>query len=329
VDRLRVGTLGAARITPAALIKPARQVPEVVVTAVAARDPARARQFADRHGIPVVHDSYAALIADPDIDAVYNPLPNSLHAPWTLRAIAAGKHVLCEKPFTSNEAEAIEVADAASSSGLVVMEAFHYRYHPLARRMLDVVAGELGRLRHVEAALCFPLPRFSDIRYQFDLAGGATMDAGCYPINCIRLLGQDEPAVVSARAKLHGPAVDRAMVADFRFPGGATGRISTSLWSGQLVRLGARAVGEHGEMRAFNYLSPQAFNLLTVRVGGRTRRERVRGEATYTYQLRAFAAAVLRGEPVITTPEDAVANMRQIDDVYRAAGLPLRGASAP
>jgi predicted dehydrogenase len=239
--------------------------------------------------------------------------------------MAAGKHVLCEKPFTSNEAEAAEVADAARSAGLVVMEAFHYRYHPLARRMQDVVAGELGRLRHVEAALCIPLPRFSDIRYRFDLAGGATMDAGCYAINCIRLLGPGEPAVVSARAKLHGPAVDRAMVADFRFPGGATGRISASLWSGRLLRLGARAVGERGEMRVLNYIAPQVFNLLTVRAGGRTRRERVRGEATYAYQLRAFAAAVLRGEPVITTPEDAVANMRHIDDVYRAAGLPLRG----
>ncbi len=322
-----MGTLGAARIAPAALIRPARQVPEVAVTAVAARDPARARQFAAKHDIAVVHDSYEALIADPDIDAIYNPLPNSLHAPWTLRAIAAGKHVLCEKPFASNEAEAAEVADAARSAGLVVMEAFHYRHHPLARRMLDVVTGELGKLRHVEAALCFPLPRFSDIRYRFDLAGGATMDAGCYPINCIRLLGQDEPAVVSARARLRGPAVDRAMVADFRFPGGATGRIITSLWSGQLLRLGARAVGERGEMRVFNYLSPQAFNLLTVRAGRKTRRERVRGEATYTYQLRAFAAAVLRGEPVATTPEDAVANMRQIDDVYRAAGLPVRGTT--
>jgi predicted dehydrogenase len=326
VDRLRVGTLGAARITPAALIKPARQVPEVTVTAVAARDPARAREFAARHGIPVVHDSYEALIADPEIDAVYNPLPNSLHAPWTLRAIAAGKHVLCEKPFTSNEAEAQEVADAAKSAGLVVVEAFHYRYHPLARRMLDAVA-ELGKLRHVEAAVCFPLPRFSDIRYQFDLAGGATMDAGCYPINCIRLLAQGEPTVVSARATLHGPVVDRAMVADFRFPGGATGRIVTSLWSRNVLRLGARAVGERGEMRVFNYLAPQAFNLFTVRAGGTTRRERVRGEATYTYQLRAFAAAVLRGEPVLTTPEDAVANMRQIDAVYRAAGLPLRGTA--
>jgi predicted dehydrogenase len=305
---------------------------------VAARDPDRARRFAARHGIAVVHDSYEALIADPDVDAVYNPLPNSLHAPWTLRAIAAGKHVLCEKPFTSNEAEAAEVADAAKSAGLVVMEAFHYRYHPLARRMQQIVAGvgnaggggeraggELGALRHVEASLCFPVPRFSDIRYQFDLAGGATMDAGCYAINCIRLLGPGEPEVVSARARRHGPDVDRAMVADFRFPGGATGRIRTSLFSTQVLRISARAVGELGEMRVLNYLAPQAFSLLTVRSGASTRWERIRGEATYTYQLRAFAAAVLRGEPVITTPEDAVANMRQIDDVYRAAGLPLRG----
>jgi predicted dehydrogenase len=339
VDRLRVGTLGTARITPEALLKPARKVPEVVVAAVAARDPARARQFAARHGIGTVHDSYQALIADPGLDAVYNPLPNSLHAPWTLAAIAAGKHVLCEKPLASNEAEAAEVAAAARSAGVVVMEAFHYRYHPLARRMLEIVAGpgtaaetngrgragELGEIRHVEAALCFPEPRFSDIRYQFSLAGGATMDAGCYAINCIRMLGGAEPTVVSAEAKLHGPVVDRAMTAVFRFPSGASGKISTSLWSSSLLRVGARAVGSRGEMRVLNYLAPQRFSLLTVKTGGNTRWERIRGETTYTYQLRAFAAAVLRGGPVITTAEDAVANMRQIDDVYRAAGLPIRG----
>jgi predicted dehydrogenase len=325
VDQLRIGTLGAARITPMALIRPARLVPEVTVTAVAARDRERARQFAARHGIARVHDSYEALIADPELDAIYNPLPNSLHAPWTLRAIAAGKHVLCEKPLTSNEAEAAEVAAAARSAGQVVMEAFHYRYHPFARRMLDAVA-DIGPLRHVEASLCMPLPRFGDIRYQFDLAGGATMDAGCYPISCIRLLGQAEPAVVSARARLHGRDIDRAMVADFRFPGGATGRVTAALWSGQVLRIGARAVGERGEMRAFNYLAPHVVNLLTVRTPAGTRRGRVRGEAsTYTYQLRAFAAAVLRGEPVLTTPEHAVANMHQIDAVYRAAGLRLRG----
>src|SRR5947209_5075309 len=181
MDRLRIGCLGAARIAPAALSKPARGDDEVEATAVAARDASRARAFAAKHGVPVVHDSYEALLADPDVDAIYNPLPNGLHGLWTLRALEAGKHVLCEKPFTANAAEAVLVADAAKASGLMVMEAFHWRYHPMAARMLEVIAsGDLGDVRRVEAALCFPLPLFNDIRYQLDLAGGALMDAGCY-----------------------------------------------------------------------------------------------------------------------------------------------------
>jgi predicted dehydrogenase len=327
VDRLRIGTLGAARITPAALIKPAHHIPEVTVAAVAARDPERARRFAAKHRIRRVHDCYQDLIDDPAVDAVYNPLPNSLHAQWTLRAIAAGKHVLCEKPFTANAAEAAEVAAAAGASGLVVMEAFHYRYHPLARRMREVVAaGEIGPLRYLEASLCFPLPRFSDIRYSYALAGGATMDAGCYAINWLRMLGPGEPEVLSARARLHGPDVDRAMSASFRFSGGVLGRMTASLWSGQVLRLDAKAVGDRGVMRVFNYVSPQTYNRLTVTGDGYTRRERVSGEPSYTYQLRAFAAAVRHGDPVLTTPEDAVANMTVIDAVYLAAGLSRRGA---
>jgi predicted dehydrogenase len=343
VDRLRIGTLGAARVTPAALLKPARQVPGVTVTAVAARDQERARRFADKHRIRMVHPSYQALIEDPAIDAIYNPLPNSLHAPWTLRAIEAGKHVLCEKPFTANAAEAATVAAAAKASGLVVMEAFHYRYHPLARRMQEVVlgrvadaddpgeraaagAGEIGPLRYLEASLCFPLPRFSDIRYSYQLAGGATMDAGCYAINWLRMLGPGEPEVVAAGAKLQSRGVDRAMSASFRFPGGVLGRMTTSMWSAQLLRLDAKAVGDRGVMRVLNYASPRPYNRLTVTADGYTRRERVSGESSYTYQLRAFAAAVLHGEPVLTTAEDAVANMTVIDAVYQAAGLPVRGS---
>jgi predicted dehydrogenase len=332
VDRLRIGTLGAARVTPAALIRPARQVPEVTVAAVAARDPERARRFAARHRIRRVHHSYQDLLDDPAIDAVYNPLPNSLHAPWTLRAIAAGKHVLCEKPFTANAREAAEVAAAAAASGLVVMEAFHYRYHPLARRMQEIVRGgpegpgEIGPLRYLEASLCFPLPRFSDIRYSYDLAGGATMDAGCYAVNCLRMLGPGEPEVLTARARLLRPDVDRAMAASFRFAGGVLGRMTASLWSGQLLRLDAKAVGDQGVMRVFNYVSPQSYNRLTVTADGYTRRERVTGEPSYTYQLRAFAAAVRHGDRVPTTPEDAVAGMTVIDAVYRAAGLSPRGA---
>ncbi len=328
MDRLRIGTLGAARITPGALLKPARRIPDVTVDAVAARDRERALRFAAKHRIRRVHDSYQDLIDDPAIDAIYNPLPNSLHAQWTLRAIEAGKHVLCEKPFTANAGEAAEVAAAARASGLVVMEAFHYRYHPLARRMQDVVlggTGEIGPLRYLEASLCFPLPRFSDIRYSYPLAGGATMDAGCYAINWLRMLGPGEPEVLSARAKLHGPDVDRAMSASFRFAGGVLGRMTASLWSGQVLRLDAKAVGDHGVMRVFNYVSPQTYNRLTVAADGYTRRERVSGESSYSYQLRAFAAAVRHGDPVLTTPEDAVANMTVIDAVYQAAGLPRRG----
>ena len=215
---MRIGILGAARIAPSALIKPAQGNAEVVVAAVAARDASRARAFAAKHGIARVHDSYEALIADPDLDAVYIPLPNSLHGRWTRAALAAGKHVLCEKPFTANAAEAREIAELAAKSDRVVMEAFHYRYHPLTLRVEQIIAsGELGKLQRVEAALCFPLPKFSDIRYDYSLAGGATMDAGCYAVHMVRTFGGSTPEVVSAQAKLRDPQVDRAMTAELRF----------------------------------------------------------------------------------------------------------------
>jgi predicted dehydrogenase len=335
---LRVGVLGAARITPTALIRPARAMPDVTVAAVAARDVARAQAFAGRHGIPVVHRSYAELIDDPGIDAVYVPLPNALHAEWALAAIAAGKHVLCEKPMTSNADEARAVAAAADASGLVVMEAFHYRYHPLARRALELVAT-IGPVRHIHTRLCFPLPRFGDIRYRFDLAGGAMMDAGCYAVHFLRHLGGAalpgaRPEVVAARAKLRSPQVDRYLTAGFRFTHGdapaavtATGQATASIWSSRLLGLSARVVGEAGELRVFNYALPQAYNRLTVRVGGRTRHERIAGEPSYTYQLRAFADAVRHGGPNLTPASDAVPTMALIDDAYRAAGLLPRGTA--
>jgi predicted dehydrogenase len=326
---MRIGVLGAARIAPAALLKPAQAVEGVEVAAVAARDRGRAQAFAARHGVPAVHDSYASLLADPSLDAVYIPLPNGLHAQWTLAALTAGKHVLCEKPFTSNAAQAKEVAAAADGTGLVVMEAFHYRYHPLARRMAELVGGgELGRIERVEAAMCFPLPRFSDIRYDFGLAGGALMDAGCYAVHALRLLAPADPEVTAARALTtrRDGRVDRAMTAQFTFPGGATGEIRASMWSARdLLRIQARAVGERGALTVTNYVAPQFWSRFTVTIdGGRRRRERFGGEATYVHQLRAFAAAV-DGEPAnLTPPSDSVATMSLIDDIYTKAGLPLR-----
>src|SRR5215470_13213106 len=178
---LRIGILGAARIAPMALIRPARQVPEVSVTAVAARDVDRARAFAKKHGLARVHSSYAELLSDPEIDAIYNPLPNGLHCEWTIKALEAGKHVLCEKPLASNADEAERMVAASTATGRVLVEAFHWRYHPLAGRMKEVVeSGQLGAVRHIETDFNIPLVFPNDIRYRYDLAGGATMDVGCY-----------------------------------------------------------------------------------------------------------------------------------------------------
>jgi predicted dehydrogenase len=325
---VQIGVLGAARIAPTALIKPAKTNADVVVAAVAARDVSRARAFAVKHGIARVHDSYEALIADPDLDAVYNPLPNGLHGRWTRAALAAGKHVLCEKPFTANAAEAREIAELAAKSDRVVMEAFHYRYHPLALRIEEIIAsGELGKLQRVEAALCFPLPNPSDIRYNYSLAGGATMDAGCYAVHMVRTFGGSTPEVVSAQPKLRDPRVDRAMTAEVRFAEGHTGRIRCSMWSPRLLEISAHVVGDQGELHALNPVLPQLYHRLSVRSSTGKRVERFPRRASYAYQLDAFAAAVLRGEPVKTTPEDAIENMTVVDAIYRTAGLPLREPS--
>jgi predicted dehydrogenase len=325
---VQIGVLGAAHIAPQALINPAKANADVVVAAVAARDVSRAKAFAAKHGIARVRDSYEALLADPDIDAIYNPLPNGLHGEWTRAALAAGKHVLCEKPFTANAAEAREIAAVAAQSDRVVMEAFHYRYHPMALRIEEIIAsGELGKLKRVEASVCFPLPKFSDIRYNYALAGGATMDAGCYPVHMVRTFGGSTPEVVSAQAKLRGPQIDRAMTAELQFAQGHTGRILCSMWSPRLLDIRAHLIGDQGELRALNLLLPQIYHRLSVRSATGKRVERFPRRATYAYQLDAFAAAVLRGEPVKTTPEDAIENMTVIDAIYRAAGLPIREPS--
>ncbi|MBW0011820.1 Gfo/Idh/MocA family oxidoreductase [Mycobacterium sp.] len=325
---IRIGILGAARIAPLALINPAKRNSEVEVTAVAARDGSRGRAFAAKHGISRVHSTYDALIGDPELDAVYIPLPNGLHGRWTRAALGAGKHVLCEKPLTANAAEAREITELASRSDRVVMEAFHYRFHPLTRRVEQIIAsGELGTIRSVEAALCFPLPKFSDIRYDYSLAGGATMDAGCYAVHMVRTFGASTPEVVAAQAKLRDPRVDRAMTAELKFAEGHTGRVRCSMWSSRLLDIRARVVGDDGEVRVVNPVLPHVFHRLSVRSPDARRVERFGRRTSYAYQLDAFAGAVRRGEPVTTTPQDAIENMTVIDGIYRAAGLPLRNPS--
>jgi len=341
-DPLRIGTLGAARITPAALVKPARSVPGATVVAVAARDRERAERFATKHGIPTVHGSYQDLLADPGVDAVYNPTPNGLHGRWTIAALEAGKHVLCEKPFTANAEEAEAVAAvAAAHPDLVVMEAFHYRYHPLVDRLLEVItSGDLGEIRRIETRMCIPLPSRKDIRYDPALAGGALMDVGCYTIHQLRTLAGAEPTVVSAEAKTvkatdgGPPTIDRWAKAELTFADGRTGGIECALWSAKPLSLGAKVTGDRGEMRVFNMTGPQFFHRVVVksrdpRSGVQSKTTlKEKGDATYVYQLQAFVAAVQTGAPTLTPPSDSIATMRVIDACYRAAGLEPRQPTA-
>ena len=332
---LRIGILGSSRISQGALIEPAVSVPEVTVAAVAARDKSRADAFALRHGIPAAYGSYEDLLADPDIDAIYNPLPNSLHGPWTLRAIAAGKHVLCEKPFASNADEAAQVADAAAASGLVVIEAMHYRYHPLTRRLSELVA-ELGPVQHLACWTSFAIADPDDIRYDFDMGGGALMDGGCYAIDCLRLLGASErqspPAVTGALADPcpsspgRGPeaVADRSMAVRLAFPGGVAGWFESSFTMDGEFRADLHAICRDGQVWLDNFIFPHTGLLVATRNGSVVADEQGGGDSTYVGQLRAFAAAIAQGTPVPTSAANAVLTMRLIDDAYRAAGLLTR-----
>jgi predicted dehydrogenase len=326
--RVRIGILGASSFAPTTILNPAKDNREVVVAAVASRDQPSADEFAAKHGIPKAYGSYEALIDDPDLDAIYVLVPTSMHGKWTKSALAAGRHVLVEKPFTANAAEAQEIADLDAKSDRVVMEAIQFRHHPLTRRVEQIIAsGEIGRLRRVDVTLCVLLPTFKANCYNYAMAGGAMMDAGSYVTNMARTFGGSTPEVVSAQAKLQKPGVDRAMTAELRYAGGHTGRLRCALWSGNLFRASAKVVGDDGELRWYSPAAPNLFPVLSVRSANGKRSERFSRRTTYSYQLEAFAGAVLRGEPVRTSPLDAVQNMSVIDSVYRAAGLPIREPS--
>ncbi|HYH29253.1 MAG TPA: Gfo/Idh/MocA family oxidoreductase [Pseudonocardia sp.] len=333
MEPLRIGVLGAARISVAAIVAPA-QLTGARLVAVAARDRARAEAFAAEHGVERVHASYVDVLADPEVEAVYNPLANGLHGPWNLAALAAGKHVLTEKPSASDAAEAREVREAAARAGVVFMEAFHYLYHPVTRRLLDVLgSGEIGELRHVEVHMEIPAPADGDPRWSLPLAGGGLMDVGCYGLHLHRVLGRfagGAPQVTAAagRERAGHPGVDEWVRAELGFPGGATGVVHSSMAADE-VRMSARLVGSRGEVRAANFVLPHRDDRVVVTAGGREREERPGTRPSYAYQLEAFTAAVRDGAPVPTGADDAVATAELLDDCYRAAGFDLRPRSAP
>src|SRR5580692_2858121 len=277
---LRFGILGAARIAPDALIKSAQNVPAAEVVAIAARDPRRAREFASANGIPRVLATYDDLVNDPELDVIYNPLPNSLHCEWTIAALRAGKHVLCEKPLSSNAAEAERMSKAADESGQILGEAFHYRYHPLADRVRALISGgTLGRLVRVEGNFSVPIPG-TNIRFDWSLAGGATMDLGCYPLHMIHYFSGLTPRVISAKAETGPKNIDIAMDVDLELGPGVTAKMSCAMKKDSPLAATLTVRGERGELHVFNPIAPHRGHQLTVKAGSDEKNETVPGDST-------------------------------------------------
>ena len=328
---IRFGLLAASRIARSAVVAPAPDVDGVELTAVAARDLDRARAAAAEWDIAKAYGSYEELIADDDVDAVYVGTPAAMHRKWAIAAIEAGKHVLCEKPFASNADDARLIADAARTSDVVVMEAFHWRYHPYAAQIRGVLdSGVLGRIDRIEAIFDIPDGRIGrdDIRWDLAIGGGATMDLGCYPIQWVRFAAEADPDVVSAVAECPVEGVDGSLVAELRWPSGVTGSVGSSMIAqGDQTVAHLKVVGERGTMMATNPLAPQNGGaLITVSTADGTATHEVDRSATYFHQLVAFRDAVNDGIDFPTTADDGVRNMEIVDACYRAAGLDPRPA---
>ena len=330
VEPLRIGVLGAARISELSIVGPAAATGTRLV-AVAARDRGRAERFAKSHGIERVLESYADVIADPEVEAIYNPLANSLHAPWNKAAILAGKHVLTEKPFASNTAEAAQVRDLARGRSLVLFEGFHYLYHPLMQRLMSLLAdGKLGELRHVEGTMFMSAPAADDPRWSLALAGGSLMDLGCYALHAQRVLGDfagGEPRLVGVTGteRAGAPGIDEWASAHLRFPSGATGVARCSMTSDHWD-MSLRVVGTTGEAFIPDFLFQRYDDRIIITSGSGERTEHCGNATSYTYQLQAFIDAVRDGAAYRTDADDAVATMSLIDDCYRTIGLEPRPA---
>lgn len=327
---VRLGVLAASRIADLAVIEPVAVVDGVELAAVAARDLVRARAAADRWACARAFGSYRELVECDEVDAVYIATPASLHRAWAVAAIEAGKHVLCEKPFAANAADAQVIADAANASDVVVMEAYHWRYHPYVAQMREVLdSGELGAISRVEATFDIQrgdIPR-DDIRWDLSIGGGSTMDLGCYPIQWVRWAVGADPEVVSAVADVPVPGIDATLTAELRWPNGITGSVSSTMEADGIEGMVAwlRVVGDSGTMTATNPLAPQFGGAtITVETGGGSRTIEADRSTTYSHQLVAFRDAIERGAPFPTTADDGVATMAIIDACYVAAGLDPR-----
>ncbi len=330
---LNIGLMGTGMVAEHALLKAAANKPEVHVTAVAARDGDKAARYAERHGIGSSCAGFQALLDRPDVDAVYLPLANHVHEEWTIKALQAGKHVLCEKPLAANADATERIRQQAAKHSLVLWEGFAFRHHPFWQRIITLLP-EIGAVRRISASYCMPIPNKSWNVYNYDVAGGSMMDTGCYALAMARSIGghvsnentDSEPAITSARALLlkTDDRIDRAMMAELDWGGGMTGSIHSSIWSSSLVKISVHVEGEEGSLHGYNPILPWFWNRITLKKAGRTTREKIAGGTTFDYQLQDFVRAVQSGSDSSARVDDAVNNMRALDEVYRLSGLPLR-----
>jgi D-xylose 1-dehydrogenase (NADP+, D-xylono-1,5-lactone-forming) len=296
--------------------------------AVASRSADRAEAFAREHGVTRAHGSYEALLSDPEVDAVYVPLPNALHVEWSVRALEAGKHVLCEKPMSRRPEEVQRAFDVAEREGRVLAEAFMWRHHPQLARARELIAdGAVGRLRLIRASFAFAAADPQDIRLQGDLDGGGLMDVGCYCVSGCRALAGAEPERVQAEQAIGGNGVDVAMVATLRFPGDVLATLDCGLALAPRDEL--EAVGDEGSLFLDDPWHGREAVIEVRRPDGSTERVETGPANSYALELQNFEAAVRGdGEPLLGR-DDALGQARTIAALYASAdgGEPVAPAT--
>jgi D-xylose 1-dehydrogenase (NADP+, D-xylono-1,5-lactone-forming) len=312
---VRLGILSTARINRAVLAG-AALTDAVEVVAVASRDEERARAYADERAIERAYGSYEDLLADPDVDAVYNPLPNALHVPWSIRALEAGKHVLCEKPLSPDPAAVEAAFDVAERAGRLLMEGFMYRHHPQTKRLSELVDdGAIGELRLVSAVFSFPLTELANIRLSAELEGGALMDVGCYCVSGSRLLA-GEPEVVSAQQVLAPSGVDVRFAATMRFPHDVLGHFDCGMDVPHRSRL--EAAGPDGTLVVNDPWHARSPGI-ELRRGDEVEAIEVEQADRFQLELENFAAAIRGEEPPLLDRTESVNQARTLAALLRSA----------
>jgi predicted dehydrogenase len=313
---VRLGLLSTANINRQ-ILAGAAETGLVDVVAVGSRDEATAQAYAAEHGIAAAHGSYEALLADADVDAVYVSLPNGMHHEWTMRALAAGKHVLCEKPYTRHPSEAEEAFDAADTAGLVLMEAFMYRHHPQTATIRRLVReGAVGRVLAVKAVFSFALVDLTNVRALPELDGGALMDVGCYCVSGSRLVG-GEPVSVLAEQVVGETGVDMALYGTMRFPDDVVAQIEASFLAPE--RQSLEVVGDGGVLRVHAPWRVDWGGDLVLERDGSSEVVPVEQANSYTLQLENLAGAIEGDGHQLLGREDAVGQALVIDALYRSA----------